>query len=169
MPVTEFQERVYALLSQIPPGRVTTYASLARALHTSPRAVGNALRNNPFAPSVPCHRCVAASGYINGYHGEVIRRTSFKRTKAGALTGKARQSRPKGVKAELEMAEERQQQQHQQTSGEETVKIVKTIPPSGINVARKMQLLKDEGVLFDDKGMLKNSGKVLFDGPWKLS
>ncbi|KFX97809.1 hypothetical protein O988_04666, partial [Pseudogymnoascus sp. VKM F-3808] len=60
MPVTEFQERVYTLLTQIPEGRVTTYGALARALKSSPRAVGNALRNNPFAPEVPCHRCVNA-------------------------------------------------------------------------------------------------------------
>ena len=35
---TPYQLRVYALLSQIPRGRLTTYASLARALNSSPRA-----------------------------------------------------------------------------------------------------------------------------------
>ena len=60
--VTPFQERVYALLQQIPEGKVTTYAAMAKALNSSPRAVGGALRNNPFAPEVPCHRCVASDG-----------------------------------------------------------------------------------------------------------
>ena len=60
--VTPFQSRVYALLSQIPPGRVTTYAALSKALNSSPRAVGGALRSNPFAPRVPCHRCIASTG-----------------------------------------------------------------------------------------------------------
>ena len=38
-------------------------------LNSSPRAVGNALRNNPFAPRVPCHRIVAADGGIGGFAG----------------------------------------------------------------------------------------------------
>lgn len=60
--VTEYQERVYALLQQIPEGRITTYAAMSKALNSSPRAVGGALRNNPFAPDIPCHRCVASTG-----------------------------------------------------------------------------------------------------------
>ncbi|KAF2274997.1 DNA binding methylated-DNA--cysteine S-methyltransferase [Westerdykella ornata] len=60
--VTEYQTRVYTLLQQIPEGRITSYAALARALNSSPRAVGGALRNNPFAPEVPCHRCIASTG-----------------------------------------------------------------------------------------------------------
>jgi O-6-methylguanine DNA methyltransferase len=60
--VTPYQTRVYTLLQQIPEGKVTSYAALARALNSSPRAVGGALRCNPFAPKVPCHRCVASTG-----------------------------------------------------------------------------------------------------------
>ena len=60
--VTEYQTRVYALLQQIPEGKVTTYAAMSKALNSSPRAVGGALRNNPFAPEVPCHRCIASTG-----------------------------------------------------------------------------------------------------------
>ncbi|MCJ1366019.1 hypothetical protein MMC16_005144 [Acarospora aff. strigata] len=70
MPVTEYQERVYTLLCQIPSGRITSYKSLADALHSSPRAIGGALRNNPFAPEVPCHRCIAATGYVGGFQGD---------------------------------------------------------------------------------------------------
>lgn len=60
--VTEYQERVYALLQQIPEGRITTYAAMSKALNSSPRAIGGALRNNPFAPEIPCHRCIASTG-----------------------------------------------------------------------------------------------------------
>ena len=49
---TNQQQKVYALLLQVPSGRVTSYATLARALQTSPRAIGGALRRNPFAPEV---------------------------------------------------------------------------------------------------------------------
>ncbi|KAF2691873.1 DNA binding methylated-DNA--cysteine S-methyltransferase [Lentithecium fluviatile CBS 122367] len=68
--VTPFQERVYALLQQIPEGKVATYAAVARVLKSSPRAVGGALRNNPFAPEVPCHRVLASTGFIGGFKGD---------------------------------------------------------------------------------------------------
>ncbi|KAK3670042.1 hypothetical protein LTR78_010073 [Recurvomyces mirabilis] len=42
---------------------------MAAALKSSPRAVGGALRRNPFAPEVPCHRCIAANGYVGGFKG----------------------------------------------------------------------------------------------------
>ncbi|KAM0696988.1 hypothetical protein Q7P36_003059 [Cladosporium allicinum] len=67
---TNQQQKVYALLLQIPSGRVTSYAALARALQTSPRAIGGALRRNPFAPEVPCHRCIAVNGFIGGFFGD---------------------------------------------------------------------------------------------------
>lgn len=60
--VTKYQERVYTALQQIPEGRVTTYGAIAKALNSSPRAVGGALRANPFCPVVPCHRCIASTG-----------------------------------------------------------------------------------------------------------
>jgi methylated-DNA-[protein]-cysteine S-methyltransferase len=153
MPVTEFQEKVYTLLAQIPAGRVTTYASLANALNTSPRAIGNALRNNPFAPEVPCHRCVASSGYVNGYNGEVLVKKGFKRTKDGGAMGKGTQSAARGVKKTV--------------ATKDTV-VLETIPPSGLNISKKLKILKDEGVEFDGNGMLLKKDKVLFDGPWKL-
>lgn len=68
--VTEYQTHVYALLQQIPEGKVTTYAAMSKALNSSPRAVGGALRNNPFAPEVPCHRCIASTGFIGGFQGD---------------------------------------------------------------------------------------------------
>jgi len=40
-------------------------------LGSSPRAVGNALRNNPFAPIVPCHRVVATGGLLGGFKGKI--------------------------------------------------------------------------------------------------
>lgn len=67
---TTYQAQVYAHLLAIPAGRITTYAALSRALNSSPRAVGGALRSNPFAPEVPCHRVIASSGYVGGFIGE---------------------------------------------------------------------------------------------------
>ena len=51
---TVFEARVYEALRRIPRGQVTTYGRLAAALGCgSARAVGQALRRNPFAPEVP--------------------------------------------------------------------------------------------------------------------
>ena len=68
--VTPFQHRVYQATSTIPKGRVTTYQSLAQAIHcASAQAVGQALRRNPFAPEVPCHRVISAQNTIGGFSG----------------------------------------------------------------------------------------------------
>lgn len=59
---TPFQLRVWRALQQIPPGTTRCYGELARRLNTSPRAIGNACRQNPVPIFVPCHRVVAANG-----------------------------------------------------------------------------------------------------------
>ena len=65
-----FNEKIYSLLKKVPKGKVTTYKALAKALGTKAyRAVGQAMRCNPYAPEVPCHRVVSASGKIGGFSG----------------------------------------------------------------------------------------------------
>ncbi|KAH0350450.1 hypothetical protein KCU83_g4905, partial [Aureobasidium melanogenum] len=68
--ITDFQRRVYKHLLSIPAGTVTSYATLARQLSTSPRAIGGALRKNPLAPQIPCHRVIAANGFVGGFMGD---------------------------------------------------------------------------------------------------
>lgn len=143
--VTEFQQKVYALLSQIPSGRITTYGAIARALNTSPRAVGNALRNNPFAPQVPCHRCVGSSGFITGFDGESIDRKSFNRRGDGRVEGTAHQSKPRGPK-KSSLAE-----------------------PAGTKLSLKIKILNEEGVEIDSNGMVVNHKNILWDGPWNVN
>ncbi|GLD95418.1 hypothetical protein PINS_up004062 [Pythium insidiosum] len=67
--ITAFEKRVYELISTIPAGKVSTYGDVAKALQSGPRPVGQALRKNPFAPQVPCHRVVSASLGIGGFKG----------------------------------------------------------------------------------------------------
>ncbi len=70
LPDMTFNQKVWALTSRIPRGRVTTYAEIARALGTTAyRAVGNAMNKNPYAPGVPCHRVVGSGGALTGYAG----------------------------------------------------------------------------------------------------
>lgn len=70
MKITDFQQKVYDATRLIPRGSVVTYGELARRIDCrSAQAVGQALRRNPFAPEVPCHRVVAADGSLCGFAG----------------------------------------------------------------------------------------------------
>lgn len=69
---TAFEARVYAALGEIPRGRVVTYAELAAHLDCgSAQAVGQALKRNPLAPEVPCHRVIKTDLTLGGYSGKV--------------------------------------------------------------------------------------------------
>ena len=68
---TDFESRVFEATRLIPKGKVTTYRELARYLDcNSAQAVGQALKRNPFAPEVPCHRVVRTDLTLGGFHGE---------------------------------------------------------------------------------------------------
>lgn len=66
---TVFQRRVWAMIAALPPGCPRTYGSLAEALDSSARAVGNACRANPVPLRIPCHRVIAARG-LGGFAGD---------------------------------------------------------------------------------------------------
>ncbi len=68
---TPFQQRVWALLREIPHGATTTYGALATRLGdpNTVRAVGAANGRNPLAIVVPCHRVVGAGGALTGFAG----------------------------------------------------------------------------------------------------
>lgn len=68
--LSPYRRRLYTALLSIPRGRYTTYAALSDFLDSSARAVGSGMRNNPFAPDVPCHRVLAANGSIGGFGGD---------------------------------------------------------------------------------------------------
>ncbi|KAL6768421.1 hypothetical protein ACKKBF_B39085 [Auxenochlorella protothecoides x Auxenochlorella symbiontica] len=69
-PPTVFESRLYAVCKSIPEGKVSTYGAMAAVLKSAPRAVGQALRRNPYAPAVPCHRVIAASLELGGFSGQ---------------------------------------------------------------------------------------------------
>ncbi|ASI99297.1 methylated-DNA--protein-cysteine methyltransferase [Thermococcus celer] len=65
--VTQFERRVYEWLTKnVKRGSVITYGDLANVLGTSPRAIGGAMKRNPYPIVVPCHRVVARDGI--GYY-----------------------------------------------------------------------------------------------------
>jgi methylated-DNA-[protein]-cysteine S-methyltransferase len=67
--VPPFHRRVYELARSIPAGRTMTYGEVAQRLGVpgAARAVGQALRRNPCAVVVPCHRVLAAGGQVGGF------------------------------------------------------------------------------------------------------
>jgi methylated-DNA-[protein]-cysteine S-methyltransferase len=66
-----FQRQVLDLTVAIPYGCTRAYGDLAADLgdRNVVRAVGGALKHNPIAVIVPCHRVVAADGALTGYGG----------------------------------------------------------------------------------------------------
>lgn len=57
------------LLRKIPKGKVTTYGALAKATGSSPRAIGQIMRNNPRPDLYPCYKVIKSDGSIGGYAG----------------------------------------------------------------------------------------------------
>lgn len=69
--ITSFQRKVYLALLEVPKGTTISYKELGERIGCkSPRAIGQALKRNPFAPEVPCHRVIAKDGSIGGFHGK---------------------------------------------------------------------------------------------------
>ena len=62
-----YTQKVLKTTLAIPVGYVTSYGSIAKAVGGGPRAVGNIMASNPFAPIVPCHRVIKADFKLGGY------------------------------------------------------------------------------------------------------
>lgn len=65
-----FFERVYAVVKEIPPGRVTSYGAIATYLggRGSARMVGWAMNAASKTEGVPAHRVVNRNGLLTGKH-----------------------------------------------------------------------------------------------------
>lgn len=73
---SDFQQRVWKLLCEIPYGETTTYGELAKKVAAqmgretmSAQAVGGAVGHNPISIIIPCHRVIGADGSLTGYAG----------------------------------------------------------------------------------------------------
>lgn len=67
----DFFEQVWQVVREIPPGRVTSYGAIAKALGAakSSRMVGYAMNASHAAPvDVPAHRVVNRNGVLTGKH-----------------------------------------------------------------------------------------------------
>jgi methylated-DNA-[protein]-cysteine S-methyltransferase len=71
---TEFQNKVWRLLCQIPYGETWSYQEIAIKVgnKNACRSVGGANNKNPLGIIVPCHRVVGKNGSMVGYAGGII-------------------------------------------------------------------------------------------------
>ncbi|MGQ4834080.1 MAG: MGMT family protein [Candidatus Asgardarchaeia archaeon] len=61
------KELTYRILKRLPKGKITTYGDLAKALGTSPRAIGVFMKKNTDPDVIPCFKVVRSDGTIGGY------------------------------------------------------------------------------------------------------
>ncbi len=67
--LTRFQKDVLISVLSIPKGETRTYKQIADNIgrNNAYRAVGNALKKNPFPLIIPCHRVIRSDGRIGNY------------------------------------------------------------------------------------------------------
>ncbi len=73
---TNFQQKVWKQLQQIPYGQKITYSELATRLGDpqKARAVAGANGLNPIPIIIPCHRVIGADNKLTGYSGGIERK-----------------------------------------------------------------------------------------------
>ncbi|EAF0969467.1 methylated-DNA--[protein]-cysteine S-methyltransferase [Listeria monocytogenes] len=76
---TDFQQKVWQALSEIPYGVVVSYKDIAisAASPKAVQAVGQANRANPIPIIIPCHRCVKSNGELGGYNGADVDKKQY--------------------------------------------------------------------------------------------
>ena len=69
--LTKFQWQVLKTTLAIPLGETRSYKWIAQQIGSpkSVRAVGQALRRNPYPLIIPCHRVIKSDGTLGGYAG----------------------------------------------------------------------------------------------------
>ncbi|MDD5669458.1 MAG: MGMT family protein [Candidatus Omnitrophica bacterium] len=74
-----FAAKVYSAVLNIPLGEVRTYAWVADTIGNprAARAVGQALKYNPYPLIIPCHRVVCNDHTIGGYSGGVKKKRAL--------------------------------------------------------------------------------------------
>lgn len=75
---SEFRQRVWKILLEIPYGKTTTYGNIAKEVakqmgreKMSAQAVGGAVGHNPISLIIPCHRVIGTDGSLTGYAGGI--------------------------------------------------------------------------------------------------
>lgn len=70
---TDFQQKVWKALREIPFGETKSYGEIAKNIGNpkAARAVGMANNKNPIPIFIPCHRVIGSNGKLVGYAGGI--------------------------------------------------------------------------------------------------
>lgn len=84
---TDFQQKVWKQLQQIPYGQTITYRQLAKRLGDpqKARAVAGANGMNPIPIIIPCHRVIGADNKLTGYSWGIERKEFLLRLEGALL------------------------------------------------------------------------------------
>jgi methylated-DNA-[protein]-cysteine S-methyltransferase len=85
--ISEFEKRVYAVVSKIKKGSLMTYKEVAKMAGSpnASRAVGTALSKN-YNPKIPCHRVIRSDGGLGSYNRGGVSAKKKLLTGEGALS-----------------------------------------------------------------------------------
>lgn len=66
---TEFQTKVWSILTKIPFGKTLSYLEIATIYGNKKavRAVASAIGKNPILVAIPCHRVIGSNGILVGF------------------------------------------------------------------------------------------------------
>lgn len=69
--IPEFRKKVYLTLFKTKRGETISYGEIAArsGYYQAARAVGTAMKNNPFPFMIPCHRVIRSDGSLGGFFG----------------------------------------------------------------------------------------------------
>jgi O-6-methylguanine DNA methyltransferase len=86
---TQFQQRVWLSLREIPVGQTVSYGALAAKLGVpmGARAIGRTNGLNPIGIVLPCHRVLGANKALTGYAGGIERKRWLLRHEGAKFTG----------------------------------------------------------------------------------
>ena len=86
---TDFQQRVWRDLLEIPIGTTKSYLQVAKNIQSpnAVRAVGSACGKNKLWVLVPCHRVIGSDGKLTGYAGGLKRKRWLLQHEWGILHG----------------------------------------------------------------------------------
>jgi len=73
---TEFQQKVWQALREIPYGQTRSYSDIAKMIgkDKATRAVGMANNKNKLIIVIPCHRVIGKNKSLTGYRGGLVRK-----------------------------------------------------------------------------------------------
>lgn len=100
--LTRFQWKVLSITATIPLGETRSYQWVAQKTGSpkAVRAVGQALRRNPYPVIIPCHRVIHADGSLGAYAGKFDKRKAQLLEKEREITAAMAVRLPSGGKSE---------------------------------------------------------------------